>query len=78
MSIMKCKENDTELKTILSNTKARVNNDDPLSSNEYNSNNKQNVREVRSGEMETSKTEKIQDKNIRSILWQPPQTVYWG
>ena len=53
-----------ELKTMLSNTKSRLNNDDPLSSNEYSSNNKQNVREVRSGEMETSTTEKIQDRNV--------------
>ena len=50
-----------ELKTILSNTKARLNNNDSLSSNDYD---KLNVREIRSGEMKTSTTEKIQDKNI--------------
>ena len=71
-----------ELKTILSNTKTRLNNDDPLSSNEYNSNNKQNVREIRSGEMQTSTTEKIQDKNVdimaastNSVLGLDPPTA---
>ena len=50
-----------ELKTILSNTKARLNSDDSLSSNEYD---KLNTREIVNGEQETSTTDKIQDKNM--------------
>ena len=56
-----------ELKTILSNSKARLNNDDSLSSNEYNSYDKRNVREIKNGEMETSTTETIPDKNNMAV-----------
>lgn len=52
-----------ELKALLSNSKARLNNDDPLSSHQYNSYDKLNVREVRNGDKDSSTTEREQDKN---------------
>ena len=50
-----------ELKTLLSNTKGRLNNGDSLTSNEYDSYDKLNVKD---NEKETSIAEKLQDKNM--------------